>query len=223
METLRVIALIPAFQEGERIAQVIEAVKTHVEAICVIDDGSTDNTTHAAQQAGAVVFRHDVNCGKGAATETGLRMIRLRWPHADAVILLDADGQHDPNEIPQFIEFFKTHRADLIIGSRQDRRRMPWIRRVTNIVMSGLLSRITREPLTDISCGYRLISRRLAERLDLRTQRYEIDTEMLIQAAQLGMKIAEIPIRTIYQTEKSKIRPFQDTCRFIWYLARRPR
>jgi glycosyltransferase involved in cell wall biosynthesis len=208
----RVIALIPAFNEAGCITGVIQAALPSVSEVVVIDDGSADDTAGVAKAAGARVIRHERNLGKGATIVTGLEY--FRQSDAASAILLDADGQHDPAEIPKFLAVTG---AGIVVGSRmQDTREMPVVRALTNRFTSWVTSKLARQHIPDSQCGYRLIMRAVLPDLKLSTARFETETEMLIQAGRAGHKIATLPIRTIYEPGRvSRIRPWRDTVRFF--------
>ncbi len=186
--------------------------------VLVVDDGSSDDTAQQAEQAGAQVTRHERNRGKGAALQTG-----FAWAlaHGDeAVLTLDADGQHDPHEIPAFLAAFERGEGDLIIG-RRTFSRMPTVRAWANATGSRLLSLAFGYPILDNQSGYRLHSRRLLENVDLRhTARFDAEVEILVQAVVKGFRIGWVPIRTIYADEVSHINPVLDTVRFLRVLWR---
>ena len=168
----RFCAVIPAFNEETHIAGVVCAVRPHVDAVVVVDDGSADGTSQAAGRAGAVVVAHGINLGKGRALETG-----LSWAVASgftAAITLDADGQHDPAEIGRFTDKFRQTAADIIIGTRmRNRGDMPFVRAMTNLVTSVVLSCIAGQRLTDTQSGYRLLKCGTAAQLPVSSARFE--------------------------------------------------
>jgi glycosyltransferase involved in cell wall biosynthesis len=212
-----VIAIIPAFNEAGRVASVIQRVKPHVREVVVIDDGSVDDTRAVALAAGARVLRHEQNRGKGAAIVAGLEY--FQQSDAEFAILLDADGQHDPDEIPKFLA---VGGAGIVVGNRMgDTRRMPPLRMWTNRFTSWLTGKLARQPIPDSQCGYRLVSRSVLADLKLSTRRFETETEMLIQAGRAGHKIASVPVRTIYEPGRvSRIHPWRDTARFFRLVAK---
>lgn len=211
----RVIALIPAFNEATRIAQVVAAARPHVERVVVVDDGSTDRTARAARDAGATVLAHDQNRGKGAAIATALEYFSRSG--AELAVLLDADGQHDPGEIPKFVDAAKQTGAGIVVGTRMsDPKGMPLVRRITNWFTSWAAGKLARQRIPDSQCGYRLLRREVLRDLNLATSRFETETEMLIQAGRAGHQIASVPIRTIYEPGRvSRIHPWHDTVRFF--------
>jgi glycosyltransferase involved in cell wall biosynthesis len=214
MQVQSVIALIPAYNEANRIAPVIKSSIPHVNQVVVIDDGSADNTASVAQSSGATVIRHPLNKGKGAAIQTALD--HLQHSQADAAIFLDADGQHDPDEIPLFIDAARKHQAGIVVGNRlHNPIGMPLIRLLTNRFTSSITGALARHPVPDSQCGYRLIHRSVLPDLHFQSQRFETETETLIQAGRAGHNIVSIPIRSIYHGQPSHIHPFRDTLRFI--------
>jgi len=208
-----VIALIPAFNEAAHIADVVARAKPHVREVVVIDDGSSDQTGAVAREAGGTVIRHEQNRGKGRAIMTGLEY--LAKSAAMCGVFLDADGQHDPAEIPAFVR--AASEASIVIGTRmQDTKDMPVIRKWTNEFTSWVTGRLARQRIPDSQCGYRLVSRVVLPDLKLSTSRFETETEMLIQAGRAGHRFISVPIRTIYKPGRiSRIRPWWDTVRFF--------
>jgi glycosyltransferase involved in cell wall biosynthesis len=209
-----VLAIIPAYCEERFIGQVVREVLEHVNTALVVDDGSTDRTSAEAEAAGAQVIRHSTNLGKGAALKTGLR--RAVLIEADFFLFLDGDGQHDPAEIPAFIEAINRSNADLVIGNRMlNLESMPFIRRWTNQFMSWQIGRICKLPIPDSQCGFRLARRDLQPVLMAPSNRFEFESESLILAARRGVRLNFVPIRTIYTDQRSKIQPLRDTMRYF--------
>ncbi|MDH4037299.1 MAG: glycosyltransferase family 2 protein [Candidatus Krumholzibacteria bacterium] len=209
-------AIIPAYNAGAHLAAVIDTVSRYVPRgrIVVVDDGSSDDTRAVAQRAGVVVEVHPQNRGKGAAIRSGIaRAATLGVTYA---ILLDADGQHNPDQIPAFVARARETGADMVVGNRLvDTGNMPWLRLVTNHVTSAVVSALAGQKVPDSQNGYRLIRLALFARIPLTTSRYEIESEMIIRAGRAGGKIASVPVQTIYGAEKSFINPFIDTGRFL--------
>ena len=220
MSASAILALIPAWNEATRIGSVVEAARAHL-PVLVVDDGSRDKTSAVAEAAGATVVRHPRNQGKGVALLTGFAWALER--DYEAVLTLDADGQHDPADIPKFLTAYETGAGDLIIG-RRDFSQMPFPRRYTNPFGSWLLSLALGTRIYDNQSGYRLYSRRLLEGLNLTTTGFELEVEVIIQAVYRGMRIGWVDIRTIYDTGKvSYFHPLRDSARFlrmVWYAWR---
>lgn len=207
-----ILALIPAYNEAARILPVIAATRAHL-PVLVVDDGSRDNTAALAEEAGAEVLRQVPNQGKGAALRAGFR-------HAleqgyDAVITLDADGQHAPDEIGRFVEAFSQTQGDLIIGARQFRY-MPTVRRISNTLGTVLFSWAVGQHIPDNQSGYRLLSRRLmAAVLDSNEQGFEFEVEMITTCIVRGFQLEWVPISTIYAGESSHIQPWKHLTNFL--------
>jgi glycosyltransferase involved in cell wall biosynthesis len=214
---MRACIIIPAYNEARHIAELIKEVKIYALEIVVIDDGSKDDTSGIAQKAGARVIRNGINQGKGASLKKGFS--DALQGGFDAVIVMDGDGQHLPEEIPHFLEAAQSSSAGIFVGNRmRNYKSMPLERLLTNKFMSWLVSVITGQHIPDSQCGYRLLKRELLEKLVLKTSNYEIESEMLIQAARLGFKIEAVRIRTVYTGTKSQINPLLDTFRFIGFI-----
>jgi glycosyltransferase involved in cell wall biosynthesis len=211
----RVLALIPAYNEAQRIAQVVKGTLAYLPAL-VVDDGSTDKTAAQAEASGAIVLRQTPNQGKGAALRTGFRWALTE--NYDAILTLDADGQHDPAEIPKFLD--TTHHADLIIGAR-DFSQMPPVRRLANSLGRWSFSWALGQPVRDNQSGYRLISRRLVEAaLASSEQGFEFEVEMIVICVQNGFRLEWVPVRTIYAGEASHIDPWQHVVNFLQMVWR---
>lgn len=205
MDAATVLALIPAYNEAQRISPVIAAALAHL-PVLVVDDGSKDETASVAQVAGATVLRQIPNQGKGAALRTGLRWALERG--YDAILTLDADGQHDPAEIPALLAAFTASKADLLIGSR-DFSQMPLSRRAANTLGRWSFSWALGQRVEDNQSGYRLLSRRMAEAvLDSQEHGFEFEVEMIVTCVQQGYTLAWAPIRTIYGDQGSHINPW---------------
>jgi glycosyltransferase involved in cell wall biosynthesis len=209
----RVVGLIPGYNEGPRIAAVVEGVGRQLPVI-VVDDGSLDDTAERAREAGATVIEQRPNAGKGAALRTGFR--RALEEGYDAVLTLDADGQHDPAEIPSFLAAFAAQpRPDLVIG-RRNFRAMPPIRRLSNTIGGKAFSWAVGREVPDNQSGYRLIGRRvMAATIDSDEGGFEFEVEMITTCIRLGGTIAWVPIRTIYAGAPSHIRPIDHLRSFI--------
>lgn len=206
-----IIALIPAYNEARYIANVVQGAAKYLPVV-VVDDGSSDGTGGAAALAGAKVVSHGRNQGKGKALLTGFDYAIQRG--VDAAITLDADGQHDPDEIPLFVEAFRAGQGDIIIGQRQYHQ-MPAKSRFGNNVGSFLLKAAMGRPIPDNQSGYRLFSRRAMQEVRPTSTRFEAEVEMLLRADFAGLKVGWVPIKTIYNDKKSHFRPVQDSALFL--------
>lgn len=216
---LKVGVLIPAYNEEKSIAGVVLNIKRFVSFVIVIDDGSSDRTACLAREAGAFVIVHKDNKGKGAAIKTGFgEMIRQNM---DAVIIMDGDGQHDASEIPAFIKKTLETSADIIIGNRMDNPEgMPFIRNMTNKFTSCIISKVIKARISDTQCGFRLIRTWLIPKMDLTTMLYDTESEMLLEAAELGASFENVSIKSIYTGSESHIKKIRDTLRFFSLVFR---
>jgi glycosyltransferase involved in cell wall biosynthesis len=187
----------------------------------VVDDGSTDGTADCALRAGAEVVSHSENLRKGAALKTGFTWAVEKG--YEAVITMDADGQHDPADLDKLLNENRHRQADLIIGERESSR-MPWPNRFTTPLGAKILSWALGIRVTDNQSGFRLLTRPLIERMSLRSNGYEMEVEMIWEAVRLKMPIAWVPIHTIYFPDRqSGFRPIIDTLlflRMVWRIWR---
>jgi glycosyltransferase involved in cell wall biosynthesis len=212
-----IIALIPAYNEGRHIAWVVEQTRPYLPVV-VVDDGSQDDTAAQAEKAGAQVVRQIPNQGKGAALMRGFRFALEN--QCRAVVMLDADGQHDPAEIPKFLDAFVQQNADLIIGER-DFSKMPPLRKRTNTFGTWVFSRMVGQHVPDNQSGYRLLSRRMLEATVKSDETdFEFEVEMIVECIRRGYKLAWVPIRTIYGDEKSHIKPLRHAVHFVRIMAK---
>lgn len=208
----RILILIPAYNEAERVQEVIKASK-EFGPVLVVDDGSTDQTSEAARSVGAEVIRQEPNQGKGAALMRGFTYGMEQ--NFDAVLTLDADGQHDPAEIPLFFQDFVTNGSDLIIGKR-DFSKMPFPRNITNRIGTWSFSDAMQQYIPDNQSGYRLHSRRLLqEALTSSEHGFEFEVEIILKCVLKGYKLSWVPIKTIYNIKQnSKINPLPHVLKF---------
>lgn len=213
--------VIPCLNEGQRVGSIVRQVKARVNRVVVIDDGSSDNTGDLARAEGAIVLRHEICKGKGAALCTG-----LGWLSAEQcpwAITVDGDGQHSPSDLPVFWECAERTGAALVVGDRMTQpSAMPWIRRFVNGWMSHRLSRLAGQVLPDTQCGFRLLDLNVWKSLAMESRHFEIESEMLLRFIRAGHGVAFVPIQVIYADESSKISPIRDTVRWLkwWWKAR---
>ncbi|MBU1061345.1 MAG: glycosyltransferase family 2 protein [Candidatus Omnitrophica bacterium] len=211
---MNVFIVIPTYNEAKTIGSIVRDLKAKDYRIVIVDDGSCDGTIIDANKFGAELVVHAKNVGKGRCIREGLE--HSLKGGCDVVITMDGDGQHDLKEIDKFIDEFKKTGADIVLGNRMHNPKgMPFIRRCTNVFMSFVISLILGEKIDDTQCGYRLLSRKAVEKMDLVTTKYEIESEMLLEAKRHKLSISAINIDSIYKDEFSKINPFFDTIRFI--------
>lgn len=216
-----VLVLVPAYNETRTIGGLARRVAAKGYRLLVVDDGSKDDTADRARQAGAQVLRLERNRGKGGALREGMK--RFLDTRQRALVLMDADGQHDPEDLDVILAAANRTGADAVVGNRMDdASSMPPVRRWTNRLLSAVISLLAGQRVPDSQCGFRLIRRPIVERWRLRTERFELDSEMILEAARLGGCIASVPVRCLYGAgQKSNIRPLHDTLRFLRFLAAR--
>ncbi len=210
--TSEVVAVIPAYQAAPTLDAVVRRTLEHLPVI-VVDDGSTDGTSAAAAAAGAEVLRQEPNQGKGAALRRGFRQALDEG--AQAVLTLDADGQHDPACAPDFLAAWRQRGAPLIIG-RRDFRQMPLSRRIANNLGTRTFSWAVGRHIEDNQSGYRLIARPLLPYLlESREAGFEFEVEMITDAIRAGLTIDWVPIPTIYEDAGSHISPISHVANFL--------
>ena len=193
---MNVVAIIPAFNEEKTIGDVIESTKSFVDKIIVVNDGSDDRTQQIAKSKGAYVVTHVINRGLGAAIGTGFE-VALRERAAIAVTL-DADGQHDPNEIQKFIDAIEQG-ADVVIGSRMlTRKGMPWHRQVANLLGNFVTFFLFGAWVSDSQSGFRAFSNYALEKIQIQTNRMEVSSEIIAESKHKNLKLVEVPIKAIY-------------------------
>ena len=211
----QIAAVIPAYNEAKHIGEVVRRTRQQLEKVLVVDDGSADKTAERAREAGAEAIVHPKNFGKGETIKTGLRHWLER--NVDLVIILDADGQHRPEEIDRFtIAANSADKPKLILGTRMnDVESMPLVRQIVNRWMSKRISAVCGQEIPDTQCGFRMLHRQLIPELLGGAARFDYETEMLIIASRKGYRIASVPVSTVYSDEVSSIHPVRDTIRFF--------
>jgi len=211
--------IIPTYNEAKEIARLVKEIRRQNLDVIVVDDGSSDNTYQIAKDSGAVALRNQNNEGKGASLIKGFNYA-LTYDY-DAVITMDGDGQHLPEDIPFFLRLAEYSNSGIFIGNRMQRTKtMPRVRIITNRFMSWLISCIAKQKIPDTQCGFRLIKKDVLIKMNLVTRKYETESEILIKGARLGFKIESVPIRAVYMNEKSQINPFIDTLRFFSFIIK---
>lgn len=214
------LVLIPAYNAGLTILELIKKTSKFVnkDDIVVIDDGSEDQTFAIAKKTGVVVLKHQRNKGKGEALKTGFRYALEKNYYA--LITMDADLQHEPESILDFIHMEEST-PGIIIGTRKiNLKIMPFARWLTNNLTSVILSILSGQSIRDSQSGYRLISTQILRSVKLESKKYDLESEILIKARRKGFKIGEVSIKTIYGGGKSFINPLIDTGRFIKLIWR---
>ncbi len=194
---MKIFAVIPAYNEETTIAEVLQKTKPFVDQIILVNDGSSDQTAQRALAQGVRVVNHSVNRGLGASLGTGFAA--AQYLGADAVITLDADGQHDPAEIKKFIEAIE-HGADVVIGSRMltGFEGMPWYRQVAQVLGNLVTFCLFGAWVTDSQSGFRAFTRFALQQIQIKTNRMEVSSEIIAEAKRHKLNLVEVPIKAIY-------------------------
>jgi len=213
---MKISVVIPVYNEAQSIGPLIDAVtkKLPDAEIIVINDGSDDNTADMATQAGAKVISHPYNIGNGAAVKTGIR-------HAtgDKIILMDGDGQHNPDDIPELIK--ASNNSDMAVGARSPDSHANTLRRFANFIYSILATYITGIQVKDLTSGFRIISRITASRyLYLLPNTFSYPTTITLAYLRSGRSVHYVPIKAGKRTGKSKINPVKDGARFLLIIIK---
>jgi glycosyltransferase involved in cell wall biosynthesis len=210
----RICILIPAYNAQETLGSVLKKVEPLKIDTIVVDDGSSDETKRVASENGAHLLENPLNLGKGAALQTGFQYILQKG--YQLIITLDADGQHDPSEIPSLLEIFQSVKPDILIASRAaEFRRMTFLRRFWNRLGVKAVARLCHSDITDSQSGFRLIRAKVLKEISLSTSRFETELELLIKACKKGFSVLSVPINTqkVDGTVSSHFRPVVDTWR----------
>jgi len=190
----KVFVIIPAHNEEKNIGRVIKEVKRYCKNIVVVDDGSKDNTSKIAEKEGIYVLKHLVNLGKGAAVITGSEFAIKKG--ADILIYIDGDLQHDPREIPRFLKALED--VDIVFGVREFNKKMPFILRFGNLVISKMIGLLYHIKIKDSQCGYRALTKDAYEKVKWKSDDYSMESEMIANVGKNKLKFKEIVIKTRY-------------------------
>lgn len=215
------IILIPVYQGAPTVGDVVRGARATGHAVVVVDDGSTDDSGRVAEAAGAIVLRHPANHGKGAALQTGFAWAKKRG--AAAVLTLDADGQHDPAEIPSLIAAHRREPDALVIGVRRFSE-MPSRSRTGNRISTYWISKFARRLHADTQSGFRVYPHRLYAGPPLRSSRFATETELLLRAAKLHVPLVEVSVRTLYPPDgaRTHFHDVRDTFRILGLVIASP-
>lgn len=205
--------LVPSYNAERSLGELLSRLRHSTSLpILVIDDGSSDETSKVAIDAGVSCIRLPYNQGKGAALQVGFRFAEDN--NYDSVITLDSDLQHLPEEVSGFLE--RSDGRTILIGTRRIKLAvMPFGRWLSNNWTSIIISIFSTCRVRDSQSGFRLLPISVLKQLPLRSTRYDFESELLFKAGAIGCPVAEVPVSTVYQDEKSSISPLKDTGRFI--------
>jgi glycosyltransferase involved in cell wall biosynthesis len=209
---------IPAFNEELTIGSVVLKAREHVDEVLVIDDGSEDDTRRVATLASATVLSHRRNLGKGAAIRTAFDYVR-RNGH-EILVLIDGDGQHDSEEIPNLTRSIAMDEADVVVGTRWGKTNgMPFYRRVGKRMLDYATGAFTGF-ITDSQCGFRAFSRTAVDALDLQSLGFGVESEVLIRAREAGLRVVEVPVGARYDVDGSTAEPLDQGVRVVDSILR---
>lgn len=211
---MRVIAVIPAFNEEKTIGRVVRRAKKFASRVIVIDDGSVDKTAEIAKKSGAVVLENKKNRGCGYSKIRGIKVAIKQ--KADIIVTLDADLQHRPEDIPRFVEKINEG-YDFVLG-RRDIKKYPFIKKIGNFGLNFLTNLLSGTNLPDTESGYKAFTRNAAQKLRLTAERYPIEAEIAYEVGRNKLKYTTIPIESpVYREGVTVMQGFRN----FWFLVRK--
>jgi len=193
-------AVIPAYNESERIGRVVREVRKYADKVIVVDDASTDETSEIAADNGAETIILEKNRGVGFATRAGCdRALKIG---AGYIITIDADGQHEPSEIPLLLNELRSKNLDIVFGSRKRNDEMPLIKRIGNAALASLFFLLYKTRIEDTQTGFHAFRREAYKMLRWISDGYALATEMSVRVVEYKMKFTEVRVSTIYYGKK---------------------
>ncbi|MFC2017356.1 glycosyltransferase family 2 protein [Chloroflexota bacterium] len=204
----KILVAMPAYNEERYLGSIILKARQYADEVIVVDDGSTDGTSEIARLAGATVIRHENNKGKGAAVQSLLSEAKKKNP--DVLVFLDADSQHNPDEIPSLIQPIISGNSDLAIGARKVQvNKTPRYRQIGQKILLFSTRMLSGERLTDSESGFRALSRKAISEVQLQENGFAIEAEIIARAADKQLKITQVPISNIYTKDGSTLNPIR--------------
>ena len=194
-------AVIPAFNESKYIGDVIKKTLHPVDNIIVVDDFSKDNTFQVSKKAGAYALRNPINMGAGFSTRIGCDLASHFG--ADFILTIDADGQHDPEEIPKLKKLLINKKLDIVFGSRPQDKNMPIIKRIGNKGLSFIANVLFDVKIRDSQTGYHIFTRKAYKKLRWESNRYGIVSEFVMKVGRHKLKVGEATVKTIYTDKEA--------------------
>jgi glycosyltransferase involved in cell wall biosynthesis len=214
--------VIPAYQESDRIHWVVRGVLSHCADVVVVDDGSTDATSEQARQAGAVVLRHELKRGKGAALATGFHYVIEQG--FTAAVTLDGNGRHSPSDIPALVEAHLRTGTHVIVGNRMGSEdSLPLVRRWTNRLATAILNHRMGGYIPDSQCGFRFYCCDVFQHVNVRSTGRSAESEMLLELSAHRYRVDSVPVEMSYGRDRSLLSPLRDALEFILMLRRQRR
>ncbi len=209
--------VLPVFNEAQNLGRLLDRLQSLElpdSEVIVVDDGSTDGSSEIAEKRGVRLVRHPYNIGNGAAIKSGIRAARGRL-----LVLMDGDGQHQPEEIPALLA--EAHRYDMVVGARGKGSMLRFHRTVANLLYNALASYVTRFKVEDLTSGFRVVSREDAVRfIDLLPNTFSYPSTLTLAFLRSGLTIKYVPIQTLYRSGQSKISLITDGIRFLLIITR---
>ena len=187
--------VLPAYNEGSYLNEVLKKLKKKTSNYIIVDDGSRDDTVGIAEKFTGHVLIHPLNLGKGAALKTGATYA-FETLGAKAVIFMDADDQHDPDQIPEFVKLLK--KWPVVFGRRSLDNQMPIQRRLSNKLLSILVWLIYGKYVPDILCGYNALSKESYDKLQWQAQTYDVELELVVRVILANLPHTTVKVKTIY-------------------------
>jgi glycosyltransferase involved in cell wall biosynthesis len=220
---MKVFCVIPAFNEEKTVRKIVERALLYVNEVVVVDDGSDDGTYEEAISGGATVIKQEHNCGAGKAIRIGVE--KALNANADLIVTLDADGEHDPDDIPRLVHGVTEKNANIVVGSRfLDQRmhayKMPILNKISNKISTSLMNSVFKTHITDSQSGFRVYTRNVFEQVNCEEDKYLYLTEVLIKAIQKGLIVAEIPITSVYRRDKKLRHSLKESFQYTALLYR---